>query len=193
MRIGWDFDGVWYRFTKAHRLWINNRYGMNLDPEVEVNTWNYFLDWGHSVEQFLQDLNDAVDAKHLFWTGELYEPGAVGVLDQLKAAGHTNHLVTHRFSGVLECPQAATRHFLKVNGLNFDSVQFSKDKVIGQTDVFKEDNLENYDALEKAGITAYLINRPYNQVEGDNRKRVNSIAEYANLILEQKWQSLVSC
>jgi FMN phosphatase YigB (HAD superfamily) len=189
MRIGWDFDGVLYRFTKAYHSWMNERHGMDLDVEVEALTWDWFEEW-QTIEEFLQCMDDAVDAKHLFWTGELYEPEIPEYLHKLKAAGHTNHLVTHRFSGVLECPQAATRHFVEENGLVFDSVQFSKDKTVGQTDVFIEDNLNNYDALEAAGIKPFLINRPYNQVDGDNRRRVNSVREFTDLILEQKWQSL---
>ena len=43
----------------------------------------------------------------------------------------------------------------------------------------------NYDALHDAGVDVRLFNRPWNHVEdfGDFRKRVNSLDEFAWLIV----------
>lgn len=183
MKIGWDSDGVLYRLTKAYHLWMNQEHGMDLDPEMEAEDWDWFLNFGQTVEQFLETMDNAVDAGHLFWTGELYEPTIVQNIADLKAAGHTNHLVTHRFSGKVKCSRQATEHFYASVGIQFDSIQYSRDKSIAGTDIFIEDNLSNYDALEQAGILVYLINRPYN-LENDARRRVNSVDEFTKLILE---------
>lgn len=181
MRIGFDSDGVLYRFTKAYHSWMNLNHGMSLDLEVEAQTWDWFLDW-QTVEQFKQAMDESVDAGHLFWQGELYESEIPQLIADLQAKGHTVHLVTHRFSGKAKCPKAATEHFYASQGIEFDSITYSRDKTVVDVDVFIEDNIANYDALEVAGIKAYLINRPYNQ-ENDDRRRVNSVKEFVNEVL----------
>ena len=184
MKIGFDVDGVLYRFTKAYHLWLNQSRGMSLDPEVEAQTWDWFLEW-ETVEEFLACLDEATDAGFLYWTGEICEPTIAQNLRDLKAAGHTIHVVTHRFSGKTSCVQEATRQWFSNQDLIYDTLEFSGDKTIAKTDVFLEDNLKNYDALDAAGIKSYLVNRPYN-LENDSRRRVNSVNEFTNLILGAK-------
>lgn len=189
MRIGFDVDGVIYRFTKAYHLWMNQTHGMSLDPEVEAHSWNWYEDWENAA-QFRQNLHDSVDARQIYWQGELYEPTIAQNLADLRAAGHTIHVVTARFYGVSECSHKATRHFFAENGLVYDTLDFSRVKESVKTDVFLEDNLNNYDALEAAGVTSYLVNRPYNAVKDDSRRRVDSVNAFTQLILEEKWQQL---
>lgn len=191
MIIGWDSDGVLYKFTKAYHSWMNTNHGMSLDLNVEAQTWDWFLEWGQSVEEFKETMDESVDAGHLFWTGELYEPQIAQNIRDLKAAGHENHLVTYRFSGVSKCAKQATESFYAAQGIEFDSITYSKDKSVIKSDVFLEDNLVNYDALEAAGVTSYLINRPYNLLD-DNRRRVNSVQEFTDMILEDRCSFLVS-
>jgi FMN phosphatase YigB (HAD superfamily) len=190
VRIGFDVDGVFYRLTKAYHLWINQKLGMNLDPELEAQTYHWFQEW-ESRDEFLVNLHEAVDAGEMFWKGDLYEPQISQNLKDLKAAGHTIHVVTARFSGVSKCSQEATRHFFQQNDLIYDTMTFSWDKTVVETDIFLEDHIKNYDALEAAGITSYLVNRPYNDLQ-DNRRRVDTVDEFTGLILENAWQSLDS-
>ena len=182
MRIGWDSDGVLYRFTKAYHSWMNLNHGMSLDLEAEAQTWNWFTEWSQTVEEFKQAMDESVDAGHLFWQGELYEPETPQLLAQLKALGHSNHLVTYRFSGKTRCAKAATEYFYASQGIEFDSITYSKDKTVVDVDFFLEDNLANYDVLDAAGVKVYLVNRPYNQ-ENDSRRRVDSVKEYVNEVL----------
>jgi FMN phosphatase YigB (HAD superfamily) len=184
MRIGFDADNVIYKFTKSYHLWMNYSKGMSLDPEVEAQTWDWFEDW-QTVDEFLKCMDEAVDAKHLFWTGDIYEPGIAQNLHDLRAAGHTIHVVTHRFSGKTACVQEATRHWFESKGLIYDTLDFSGDKTSVKTDVFIEDNLKNYDALDAVGVKSYLINRPYN-LQNDYRRRVNTVNEFTNMILGVK-------
>lgn len=181
MKIGWDSDGVLYNFTKAYHTWMNVSRGMTIDVDSQPATWNWFLEW-QTIEQFKICMDEAVDAGQLFWQGELYEPEIPAIIAQLKAEGHENHLITHRFSGVTSCSKLATAHFYAENGVKFDSITYSKDKTVVKVDVFIEDNLDNYDALEAAGVESWLINRPYN-LRKDNRRRVNSVKEFAEMFL----------
>lgn len=190
MRIGLDIDGVFYRFTKAYHLWLNQTKGMSLDVEVEALTWDWFLEWETS-EEFVQNLDESVDAGHMYWVGELYEPDMAQNLRDLRAAGHTLHFVTARLFGKQLCPEVATRYWLASEGLVYDTLTVSKDKNVVKTDVFLEDNLKNYDLLEAAGVQSWLVNRPYN-LQDDNRRRVNSVDEFTKLILEGKCSLLES-
>lgn len=186
-KVGWDSDGVLYRFTKAYHLWMNTSQGMSLDLEVEAQTWDWFEDFGQTTEQFLEAMHNSVDAGQLFWEGELYEATIPQNIADLTAAGHENHLVTHRFSGKIKCSKQATEHFYASKGIKFDSITYSKDKTVVPVDVFLEDNLANYDALEVAGITSYLINRPYN-LQNDTRRRVKTVDEFTKIVLEDRWK-----
>jgi hypothetical protein len=188
VRIGFDVDGVIYRFTKAYHLWLNKNRGMSLDPEVEALTWDWFSEW-ESPDEFVMNLHDGVDSGELYWEGELYEPTIAQNLLDLTAAGHTIHIVTARLFGIRECSRVATQHFFDTHGLVYDTMTIAKDKTIVPTDLFLEDHVRNYHDLEMAGVTSYLVNRPYN-LYNDDRRRVNTVDEFTKLILEEKWQSL---
>lgn len=190
MRIGFDVDEVIYRFTKAYHLWLNEAKGMDLDPEEKVQTYNWFMRW-ESYDEFALNLHDAVDAGKMYWEGDLYEPQIAHNLRELREAGHTIHVVTARLFGVEKCALEATKHFFAANDLIYDEMSVAKDKTSIQTDLFLEDNIKNYDALERAGTVSYLVNRPYNLLD-DNRRRVDTVDEFTGLILEDAWQSLDS-
>jgi uncharacterized HAD superfamily protein len=190
MRIGLDIDGVFYKFTKAYHLWLNQTKGMSLDLEIEAQTWDWFLDWETS-EEFVQNLHESVDARQMYWVGELYEPDMAQNLRDLRSAGHSIHFVTARLFGKQLCPEAATKHWLESEDLVYDTLTVSKDKNAVKTDVFLEDNLNNYDLLEAAGVQSWLVNRPYN-LENDSRRRINSVDEFTKLILEGKCSLLES-
>jgi hypothetical protein len=188
VRIGFDVDGVIYRFTKAYHLWLNAHKGMSLDPEVEAHSWDWFTQW-ESRDEFSMNLHDGVDAGELYWVGELYEPTIRQNLIDLRAAGHTVHVVTARVYGIQKCALQATQHFFSTFDLPYDTMQIDTDKACIPTDVFLEDSLRNYHDLEAAGITSYLVNRTYNLID-DDRRRVESVDEFTKLILEDRWQSL---
>jgi hypothetical protein len=62
-------------------------------------------------------------------------------------------------------------------------LHFTANKPDAKCDFFIEDKLENYDALVASGTNAFLLNRPWNEVEGgDARNRINEIAEYTEAI-----------
>lgn len=187
MRVGVDLDGVLYKFTQAFQTHIKKckPHLFDGDCNQEATTWDWFMgEWGMTRKEFLAEMDCAVDACELFWEGELFEGDEPLWIQRLQDAHHTIHVVTHRFSGSMDAnSEWATRFWLKRKSIYPDSLTFAKDKTCVPTDVFIEDNVENYDALEKAGVRSYLINRPYNQIENDSRRRVDSFSEFANFIL----------
>lgn len=192
IKIGLDLDGVLHRFTHAFQRHVKTckPHWFDGDPEVEASVWNWFIsEWGITHEEFLAEMDCAVDAFELFWKGELFEGDETWWIQQLRNTGHTVHIVTHRFSGSIHVStgrpfaEEATLFWLNSKGIYPDSLTFAEDKTSVPTDVFIEDNLVNYDKLEAAGVRAYLINRPYNQVPNDGRRRVDSFSEFADFIL----------
>lgn len=178
MRIGVDLDMVVYDFIKAFRE-AALRKGWNMG---EPDCWNYYRTCGMSDEEFADIMHFSVDDLQLFWRGDMLDDAALHI-SRLKEAGHEIHIVTHRMSGYLYSSEQATKYWLNTKGVEYDSLTFSKDKTVVDTDVFIEDNLDNYDALDAAGAKSYLVNRAYNQDETKERRRVDTFGEFAALWL----------
>jgi len=102
----------------------------------------------------------------------------------VKELGHDVVIITdRRFGSSPEVSQKNTYEWLAQHNIPYDELWFSADKTVVRTDMFVEDKIENYDALEKAGTDVYLINRAWNYIEGgDNRKRIPSVSVYAGIV-----------
>lgn len=187
LRIGVDLDDVVYNFTKAFQE-AARRKGWDVG---ENDCWDFHHKCGMSDDEFADIMHFSVDDLQLFWRGGMLD-NAADWISKLKDAGHEIHIVTHRYSGYIYTSSQATKYWLNTKGVRYDSLTFSGDKTIVPTDVFIEDKIENYDALEAAGTKAYLVNRPYNQIEGDERRRVDSFGEFADLIIKEPTDVSVS-
>ena len=181
LRVGVDLDNVVYNFTKkACEAVLREGFVISSEPDC----WDWFLPSGLTRERFLEIISDSVDDLQFFWKGDMLD-NAADHISRLREAGHEIHIVTYRDYGKIYTAEQATRYWLNTKGVEFDSLTFSQDKTVVSVDVFIEDNLDNYDALEAAGTKAYLVNRTYNQVEDDGRRRVDSFGDFADLILNQ--------
>ena len=181
LRVGFDLDGVVYDFRKAHSEFEVGRGNAHCSLRRAARHWDYFEGWGMSLDDWLTSYEDGVNAGLILRTGEPL-PGARAAFRDLRRAGHTIHIVTDRAIG--RDPQEATIEWLARNGLVYDSLTFSRDKTVVQTDVFVEDRLQNADALNAAGTRCYLINRPWNRVDGDDRPRVNTLREFVQRVAD---------
>ena len=185
-RVGVDLDGVLYDFNDALRRYI----GGNLETHPEPTVWSYWTEWKMVKAEFWETVAAGVDAGVIFGTGGI-APGAIFWMNQMRSAGHTLHIVTARSSGRPATPALAsaaeinTRHWIQRFHVPYDTLTFAHDKTSVPTDVFVEDKLGNYDALEAAGSQAWLIDRPCNQQEGCTRRRVASFEKFAQAVLAQ--------
>lgn len=187
LQVGFDKDGVIYDYTKAFHNYLRSSGIRPHLPEDYVPTcWNWFKEdpINITMEEYLQIHNQGIQDMQIFWIGELLDSEIPFQMQRIIDAGHQLNIVTYRMGVSAE---VATYKFLFDNKLPFSKVIFSKDKTVVDNDYFIEDNLANYDALEAAGVKVYLLNQPYNQ-EDDNRRRVDSVKEYVDIILgETKW------
>jgi hypothetical protein len=184
LRVGFDIDGVMYDFAESLRQYMryfgyDKKYNM---CEGEVSKWHFYHDWGMTDAEFVNHCHKGVDAGFVFAHGGTRDnsPDAVRFVKDL---GHSVHIITDRsFGSTPERSHFATRQWLYLNDIPYDTLDFSADKTCRETDIFIEDKLENYDALVAAGVDCYLVSRPWNMVPDDNRKRIKSIQEYATII-----------
>lgn len=184
-RVGVDLDGVLYNFQSAFIAHLKS------SPEVQrynvrqvFDKWDFFKEWGMSSEEFIAQCNIGVDRGIIFRGPARKRAGSA--LRRIKAAGHEIHIVTDRsFGSTPKASQDATYDWLTQHRIPFDSVTFCADKTTVPTDMFVEDKLENYDMLDSAGTEVYLINRPWNKRQ-DNRRRITSVTEFANIVTKGK-------
>jgi len=183
MRVGFDLDGVWYDFRKAHSDFELSRGNSHCTLESADPGWDYFDGWGMSFGDWERSYLDGVDSGALLRHGDPL-PGAVESSRALALAGHTVHIVTDRSVGSdLGASSRATAAWLADHGFVFHSLTFSRDKTVVPVDVFIEDRLENADALNAAGTRCYLINRAWNGPAGDHRLRVDTLEEFVSEVL----------
>lgn len=182
--VGSDLDGVGFNFgDSCHRyleatgrghLWKS---GPTPDP-----FWDWYKDWGWTTEQFLEFCNEGADAGYIF-SGPT-RPGWKEMMDRLASAGHYIVIITDRsFGSSPEVSHQLTVEWLQQHNIYYDELIFSPDKTCRWTDFMLEDKLANHDALVAAGTHSFLLNRPWNQVDGgDARNRIDRVSQYADAI-----------
>lgn len=187
MRVGFDLDGVGYIFGLSVRDYLKT-IGITVEEPTDkfCTNWDFYEFWGMTREEFAKHCDAGVDAGIIFGAGDhLTRPSFFDAIKRVKGMGHEVIVITHRFQGTPGNAEKNTELWLAPVRDYIDEIHFSADKTKPRTDMFVEDSLPNYDSLVDAGINAYLINRPWNWVEGgDARNRINDIEEYADAVEE---------
>lgn len=184
-RIGVDLDGVCYDFSASVYLAMEHQnHPKKPSHKPESETWSFYEDWGLDVKEFIDIVNQGVDDGIIF-CGPC-RPGTKEAFRLLREAGHTLHIVTDRRSGTGDNAKENTYAWLNEHDLPYDTLTFSADKTVVKTDYFIEDKLENYDALEAAGVRAYLVDRPWNHDDSKERRRVDGILHFAQTVIERE-------
>lgn len=154
MRIGYDLDGCVHLFVPGLVEFIRLDTGREDLPPTTCYDF-YEVDWGYSFEEFLDFCNRGVDAGVVFGYGEPVA-GSVEALTRLKQAGHSLHIVTSRHFGT-HGSEAVTLDWLNRFELPFDTIHFSSDKTVVETDMFIDDHPDNVKALREKGCEAWML------------------------------------
>lgn len=192
MRIGFDIDGVLHDFAHGFFNFLymctcgcnydfHSMYEHNMRFGSEVPHWYFYRDFGMTDEDFVKHCHMGVDAGIVF-SGNT-RPGASLATREVKNMGHTIHLITDRPFGNA---RMVTQDWAREHDIHYDTLTFSADKTCFPTDMFVEDKIENYDALDAVGTEVYLINRPWN-LQQDNRRRLNSVTEYSAKVSQRTY------
>lgn len=183
-RTGWDIDGVGHVFGDSVHNWLKHtgrghlwKSGPNPTPY-----WDWYKDWGWTSKQFVEECNAAADAGILF-DGPIRD-GYKESIERVARMGHQIIIATDRpFGSSPEVSEKITVEWFRKHGIEYDEMHFTAVKSDANCDFFIDDKLENYDELVDKGVKAYLLNRPWNVVEGgDARNRIDTIEEYADAI-----------
>jgi hypothetical protein len=183
LRVGNDVDGVHYPFVDTLRLYSADRLGIDISTMPDAECWDFMTDqWGWTVSEFLERYAAGVLDGHIFWTGDPMDGSAAG-MRRLADAGHHIVVVTSRaIPGVdAELAATATAHWFDTHQIPYHELHISSDKTGFDTDIFIEDHVVNYDALEAAGENPYLITRPWN-AHRDDVRRVATIDEFCDIV-----------
>jgi 5'(3')-deoxyribonucleotidase len=180
MRVGVDLDGVCFDFEDSLKRYLKDHRPHLRIPHGQVQVWEFYTEWGLDLKEFIQACHDGVDLGYVF-RGPVRR-GAPAAIRRIKDAGHSIHIVTDRqFGSKPENSHQATREWLAEHEIPYDTLTFSADKTVIPTDMFVDDKLENYDALDAVGTEVWLVSRPWNRAD-DDRRRVRSIREFASKV-----------
>jgi hypothetical protein len=184
MRVMFDIDGVGFNFVDScHRYLEHIGQGHLWKSGPTPNPyWDWYKDWGWTTEQFIEFCNAGADAGFIF-AGPVND-GYVEMIATCGRLGHEIIIATDRpFGSTPEVSQKLTVDWLEQHGIEYDELHFTADKTTSNCHMTIDDKLSNYDALVAAGVKAYLLNRPWNQVEGgDARNRIDSLEEFEDAI-----------
>jgi 5'(3')-deoxyribonucleotidase len=182
LKVGVDLDGVCYSFDDSLRLSLVVNRGYNPEACPPSTRWEFYEDWGLSLAEFLSAFAEGVDTGIIFAQGDAY-PGTREALQRMIDAGHELHVITDRTVGTPGIAEGATARWIAEHLPTMKSLTFSRDKTVVPTDMMIDDKPANYHALEAAGCDAWLFNRPWNQSATEITKRVNSLDEFADMVI----------
>lgn len=184
MRIMLDLDGVFFNFGDSCRRYLEHigkghlwKSGPTPNPY-----WDFFKDWGWTGKDFVDFCNAGADAGFIF-AGPMRE-GTKEAWDALVETGHDIIVCTDRpFGSDPSVSQKLTVDWLHEHDLWYDELIFSADKTASNADMAIDDKIENYDALIRAGTKAFLLNRPWNVVDGgDARNRIDTVDQFVEAV-----------
>lgn len=185
-RVGFDIDGIGFNFGDSCKRYLDHigqghlwKSGPNPEPY-----WDFFRDWGWDGKQFVDFCNAGADAGFIF-AGPVRE-GYAEALKSVAEMGHHIVVATDRpFGSSPEVSEKLTVDWFSQHDMEYDELWFTADKTLPGCDFFIEDKIENYDALVADGVSAFLLNRPWNRVDGgDARNRIEHISEYVDAIVQ---------
>jgi hypothetical protein len=184
--IGHDLDGVHYPYAEGfwHTLRVIGHPMANETPPPPEgpDRWYFHRAYGMSDGDFHAITDIGADLGTIYGSAPPF-PRAREAMNLLYDLGHRTTIITARDDGTNPGRvEDTTRRWLDRWGFRYDDLVFHHDKTVVPTDVFIEDRIDNYDALEAAGIRAVLHTRPYNADPTCTRLRVDSVYEFAHLV-----------
>lgn len=180
MILGIDLDGCAYPFLKNFVAYAKE-IGVDVPEDWTPSHWNFFEDFGLTVEQFVAIMEQGVAEKKMFINSgfmDMPEPGFSNVMIKLRGEGHKIHIVTHRN---VKGAARQTLEWMDIYKIPTDAIHFVRDKTVVGVDLLVDDSPDNYYASASAGIPCVLYDQPYNQFVS-RATRVADWHEYYELV-----------
>ncbi len=182
MNIGYDLDGVIFKFGEAFNKYLLDKYNHTID----ITKITEYSDLIRLIEGFNKDaMHDFLDGDegHLL-DAQPYED-AVGIINKRFNEGHNIYFITARHNEDIAIES------LKRNGFSYTDIYFmhadSKYEVIKDLDLdfYIEDRLETLISIHEKGIKLIPVIRdqPWNRKSHPiNFVRVKSLTDFDRLI-----------
>lgn len=185
--VGIDLDGCVYDFVEAMALFAARYLKRPITDFPSASRWNFYLDWGLTLEEFTEIYAAGVNDGEVLWAGKPYDQTVEG-WSAIRTAGHRIHILTDRSPhGAVDLAHEATKYWLDTWGLRYETLTFTPDKTKilqvaknPELVTFIEDRVENYVALREAGVNAVLMTRDWNK--DHNAQRVPTLVDYAEYV-----------
>lgn len=186
-----DIDGVVYDFVSNLARVATARTGRPMQDFKPAECWDFFLDWGLTLPEFLELYAHGVHHHGLMGKG-LPLPGAVAGWSKLHASGAAIVIATDCGApGAEEEARAARRTWLEEWGFTHHQLVFTAEKhAVAETLIEGgfavcaiEDRPKNFDALLDAGADAYLMHQRWNRLHPDHGRRVLDLEQFADRVL----------
>jgi 5'(3')-deoxyribonucleotidase len=138
------------------------------------------------LNEFLEAFAEGVDVGIIFAQGDAY-PGTREAVQKILDAGNDIHIITDRTIGSPGVAEGATAKWVASNlPRPIKSLTFSRDKTVLPTDIMIDDKPSNWEALDRVGCDAWLLDRPWNQEATHITKRVQSLDEFADIVINHR-------
>lgn len=111
-------------------------------------------------------------------------------IEAVAAMGHEIIVATDRpFGSDPSVSEKLTIDWFRENETCYDEIHFTADKRTANCDMFIDDKVENFVALEEAGVDVYLLDRPWNHhLETD--RRIYSLEEFVEKVRRASLQKV---
>ena len=182
MNIAYDIDGVLRDLMgMLQEVWLREVPGASIKPITKWNLAPYFLRDGKQITN--EEILDFLFVKHV---QEIYRGApafsGLGTLKILKNMGHNIIIVTDQPN---EETADATLHWLRLHNVVYDSIVITGDKFDVDFDIILEDSPYHIESFIKNNKKFVVRSQLYNKMKG--HRRVHSLAEYANIIIQEDY------
>lgn len=172
IRLGMDLDGVIYNFVDEFRNYLIDHQGRDPEELIPATQWNFFYDWGMTLEEYEFYLTQAAIDGYVFKSGEVYA-GAVEALLEVEKMGFEIVVITaRRLTDVLahhEIIEQNTYNWLTDNNIPHHGLIISNEKTTHDLNILVDDSVKNVENFILAGGRGYIFDRPWNQDYPYNR------------------------
>lgn len=184
MHVLVDLDGVIFDYCSAITNFFHEESDIPLAELPMPDRWAIWDCWQMRKDDWIANATAAADSG-LFAEERAY-PDAIEGVRELNDLGHKVHIATARRG---HRARIDTLEWLKQHNVDYDRITFTTDKSVIKADVAIEDNLDNAAALQAAGVTVFLMDRPWNQ-EPTDIPRVSDMRDFVIQVQELEFHHL---
>lgn len=183
-----DLDGVIYNFFEEFRSHLINSRGAHPDRLTPAKSWEFYLDWGLTKEEYYDLLFEGIEKYDLLTAGKVM-PGAIEGLKDLDEMNCEIVIVTARdiHPDLLPVITERTIEWLKNNDIPHHDLIIDSEKYKYDFDLLVDDALHNVSLAERHNKQAVVFDQPWNQHTLYNR--VHSWGELSLRVAKMRGES----